>query len=174
MLDRLSGSDVLIAIVTAFAGRAWMLLRAIPPLWLAIALCGAVAAFCWHGWHKEHVAHVANVKAMVEAGKRATDAQRALVEKIDAANLKAKDIADAKLPAQSLRADDAARAYIRLHPARSCGAGKADRAEAAPAAEVTDGSDHAAVVVSEADVMVCTANTTRLLNAQEWARGLIK
>lgn len=179
----IGGSGLAIALFPALLPTIARLIRTVPPLWLAIALCGAVAAFCWHGWAKDHArlgdekkAHRANVTALIDAGNRATAAQAALIAAINKKNREAKETADAKLPVESDRAYAVARDYIRLHRAPSCpsGTGKADSASAAADTQVAGGTSATAVLVSEADVMICTANTTRLLNARDWALDLAK
>lgn len=55
------------------------------------------------------------------------------------------------------------RAYARAHPA------KADLSGPASPSEITDGPDPEAIVVTIGDARICSVNTARLLNAQNWA-----
>lgn len=55
------------------------------------------------------------------------------------------------------------RAYARAHPAASHLSGPASPAE------ITDGPDPDAIVVTIGDARICTVNTARLINAQQWA-----
>lgn len=55
------------------------------------------------------------------------------------------------------------RAYAHAHPA------KANLSGASSVAEIADGPDPDAIVVTIGDARICTVNTARLINAQQWA-----
>lgn len=166
----------MIAIVTAFAGRAWMLLRAIPPLWLAIALCGAVAAFCWHGWRADHQRLVAcqsgraadraaYVTAQAAATKRAIDEKRTTEARHEQARKESDNaLAVARADARRRLAD-----WMRTHAADQGHSGRANLPGTAQSAASDHGPGADAFVVGSDDLAICTDNSVRLKAARDWA-----
>ena len=166
----------MIAIVSAFAGRAWMLLRAIPPLWLAIALCGAVAAFCWHGWRADHQRLVscqagraadrkAYIAAQVAATNRAIDEKRTTEARQEQARKDSDNaLAIARADARRRLAD-----WMRTNAAHQGHPGSADMPGTAETAESDNRRDPAAFVVGSDDLAICTDNSVRLKAARDWA-----
>lgn len=166
--------------VKLVTGRALAVLRTIPPLWLAIALCGAVAAFCWHGWHKSHVAlqacqagraadRAAYTAAQVEATRIATAAKVAIEAKQETAR---KD-ADAKLDTARRDANARLADWMRRQTAKGH-SGSPDLSGTANAAQVDNEPGAGAFMVEASDLAICTDNTVRLQNARDWAAGLVK
>jgi hypothetical protein len=157
-----------------------MLLRTIPPLWLAIALCGAVAAFCWHGWSKDHQRLVAcqsaraadraaYVSAQAEAVRIATAIKRATEAKQEAIR---KDANDAL---ETARRDGSARLaeWMRRQTAQRNSRGT-DLPATGEAPTVIDRPSADTFMVEAADLTICTENTVRLQNAKAWAEAQTK
>jgi hypothetical protein len=160
------------------AERALAVVRSVPPLWLAIALCGAVAAFCWHGWRADHQRLVAcqtaraadraaYVTAQAEAVRIATEAKRATEARNEQAR---KDANDAL---ETARRDGNARLaeWMRRQTAQGHSGGT-DLPATGKAPAVDHGADPSAFVVEAADLSICTENTVRLQNAKAWAEAL--
>lgn len=163
------------------AGRAWGALKGVPPIWLALALCTAVAAFCWHGWHTSHVAlqscqagRAADRKAYTVAQVAATN--RAIDEKrtTEARQEQARKESDNAL---AVARDDARRRladWMRTHAAAQGHPGSANLPGTAKTAASDHGRDPDAFVVGADDLGICTDNSVRLKAARDWALTLRK
>lgn len=146
------------------AALKWCLER--PAIALSVASLVAAAFFYLRADHfreryknlrDEYALH----KAADEESRRFAEAEK---KRIDTERKKATDEADKTLRIALADADERLRNYARRHSARVSGA---------PAsAEVADGPDPEAIMVSITDARICTVNTARLVNAQEWALGI--
>lgn len=129
-------------------------------------------------WHKVADQRAATIAQFSLAQKAATDA--AIKAKADQeATYKGKaDVADTNNADAAAAAHDAVAEYVRTHRVPACSAGGSTGISVAAASgsnpQSAVGPDPASVVVAEADVTVCTANTLRLEAAHDWAAGLAK
>lgn len=105
----------------------------------------------------------AQLQAKINAVEKARAVEAAYVQGT-------KDANDALLPAMDAANDSLARYLARLRPqADPGGAGRAGLPTTADAADIVDRADQAAVLAD--DLRICTENTVRLRNAQDWAWG---
>lgn len=134
-----------------------------PAIALAVASLVAAAFFYLRADHfrekyenlrDEYALH----KAADEESRRFAEAEK---KRIDTERKKATDEADTKLRIALADADERLRNYARRHPASVSGA--------ATVAEVADGRDPEAIVVTFGDAERCTVAVARLENAQKWA-----
>jgi hypothetical protein len=153
-----------------------MLLRAIPPLWLAIALCGAVAAICWHGWRVDHQRLVACQTARAADRKAYTSAQaaatkRAIDEKrtTEARQEQARKDSDNALAVARADARRRLADWMRTNAAHQGYSGRTDLPRTAETAASDNRRDPAAFVVGSDDLAICTDNSVRLKAARDWA-----
>lgn len=152
--------------VKVFLGRLldalkWCLER--PAIALAVASL-VVAAFYYvkadHLTEKLENAR-AEITQMANERRAAVEYANAEKKRIEAERKRIADEADKKLRIALNDADARLRAYAKAHRANLSGA---------PAvAEVDNGPDPEAIVVTIGDARICTINTVRLIETQRWA-----
>ncbi len=108
----------------------------------------------------------AEIAQMVNERKEAIRYATAEKARIEKEQKEAKHEADTKLRIALDDGERRLRAYARSHPAKAYLPGNG------PATGEPDSPDPGAIVVSIGDARICTVNTARLINAQQWATDI--
>ena len=132
---------------------------------IAVAIASLVVASFFYLRADHFREKYENLRDEYALHKQADDDARRFAEaekkRIETERKKITDEADKKLRIALADADSRLRAYARRHAA--------NMPSTSAVAEVDSGPDPEAIVITIGDARICTVNTARLINAQQWA-----